>query len=133
MPTFVDMTIDSDQMLRTLNRLADNSQAVARASTAAGLSVLANACRQQSPGSVKEECGWFIRNDGERVWGRAGLMRFPKQGDGQNGPHGLFLTIGTRYIVARHFIENALRGAAPRARAAAKRAAERKIAKLARQ
>lgn len=134
MSAFVDMEIKGgDELLKQLNVLANSSQAVSRAAIGAGCSVLANACRAASPGSVKDECGWFLRTEGDRVWGRAGLMRFPRPGDGPDGPHGAFLTLGTKYILARRFIETALKSSRQQAIAAAKRAAERKVAKLANQ
>ncbi len=74
-----------------------------------------------------------MRVFGGDVIGKAGLMEFPSR-DGQKirgrQPHGLFIDGGTRYIVARHMIRNALRSAQPRAAAAMERAANRKIEKL---
>ena len=129
---FVDMDIKGgDELLKRLGVLSDSSVAVSRAAIGAGCSVLANACRAASPGTIKKECGWYLRTEGNRVRGRAGLMQFPRPGDGQDGPHGAYVTLGTKYIIARRFIENALKSARPQAIAAAKRAAERKISKLA--
>lgn len=129
---FVDMEVTGgDEIMKRLGSLEKQSKAVSVAAVSAGLGVLSNAAKQASPGTIRREVGRYIRSNGDVVWGRAGLMQFPRQGDGQHGPHGVYLDQGTKYISARQFIGNALRGASGRAKAAMKRAAERKIAKLA--
>ncbi len=106
-------------------------KAIAMSAGYAGLGVLAKACRDAAPGSIKKEVGMFVRVSGNRVWGRVGLMKFPRPGDGQNGPHGVYLDQGTKFIAARHFIGNAISSAMPAARNAMQRAVQRKIKKLA--
>jgi len=129
---FVDIELTgSDDIMSRLGILEKQSKAVALAAVSAGLGVLASAAKQASPGTIRREVGKYIRSSGDVVTGRAGLMQFPRKGDGQNGPHGVYIDQGTKYIAARGFIGNALRGASGRAKAAMKRAAERKIAKLA--
>lgn len=129
---FVDVDVTgSDDIMRRLGFLEKQPKAVAISAVSAGLGVLASAAKQASPGTIRREVGKYIRVNGDVVWGRAGLMQFPRKGDGQNGPHGFYLDQGTKYIAARGFIGNAIRGASARARSAMKRAAERKIEKLA--
>jgi hypothetical protein len=129
---FVDIELTGgDDIMRRLGILEKQSKAVALAAVSAGLGVLASAAKQASHGTIRREVGKYIRSSGDVVTGRAGLMQFPRKGDGQTGPHGVYLDQGTRYIAARGFIGNALRGASGKAKAAMKRAAERKIAKLA--
>jgi len=131
---FVDMIVTGgDDILKTLGILEKQSKSVAVSAVSAGLGVLASAAKQASPGTIRREVGKYIRTNGDVVWGRAGLMQFPRPGDGQHGPHGVYLDQGTRYIAARGFIGNALRGASGRAKAAMQRAAERKIQKLSNQ
>ncbi len=103
-----------------LSRLSDGSPRIARAAVNAGLRVLAAEVKTNAPGTIKREVGWYSRMDGGRAWGRAGLMQFPRQGDGQNGPHGVYVDQGTKFIQARHFVGRALSAAMPRAIQAAK-------------
>ena len=129
---FVDMeATGGDDLMKSFVMLEKQSKSVALAAVSAGLGVLASAAKQASPGTIRREVGRYIRSSGDVVTGRAGLMQFPRPGDGQNGPHGVYLDQGTKYIAARGLISSALRGASGRAKAAMKRAAERKIAKLA--
>lgn len=131
MPNFVDMKFDDKGLMEKLDAMGQAGDSVSRVAVGAGCGVLAKACKAASPGSVKQECGWYIRRNSNGYFGKAGLMQFPQRGQEGRGPHGLFLTIGTRHIVARHFIENALKSARGRAIAAARRAAHRKISRLA--
>jgi hypothetical protein len=123
----VDQLIDRVAVLSK----PESAKSVSMAFTYAFLGVQAQACRDASPGSVKQECGKFVRVSGIRVWGRAGLMKFPREGDGQNGPHGVYLTLGTKFIRARGFIQGALQGSQARAIAAGKAAAQRRVNRIA--
>lgn len=113
-------------LLRELEGLEEHAPAIARAAVGAGLSTLAKAARTAAIGTIKDEVGWFIRQETSRIWGRAGLMQFADPGE-KDAPHGLFLDVGTRYIIARHNISKAMADAIPRAIKASQRAAERKI------
>jgi hypothetical protein len=121
-----------DQLLDKVAMLSkpESAKSVAMAFTYAFLGVQAQACKDASPGSIKQECGKFVRVAGTRVWGRAGLMKFPRPGDGQNGPHGVYLTLGTKFIRPQGFIEGALRGSQSRAIEAGKAAAKRRVERL---
>ncbi len=109
----------------------ETAKAVAMSAAYAGLGTLARACRDAAPGSIKQEVGMFVKVSGNKVWGRAGLMKFPRRGDGQDGPHGVYLDQGTKFIAARHFIGNAINSVMPVARNAMQAAVQRKIKKLA--
>lgn len=109
-----------------LMALAKQAPKIARAAVSAGLSTLSKSAEAASPGSIKNEVGWFVRQDGSRAWGRAGLMQYPDKEDKGKKPHGAFLTRGTKYITARHFIERALqRSIVPAGRAMRRAAASR--------
>lgn len=117
------------ELSRKLKRLARGGPAIARSAVSAGLATMARAARKASPGAVKKEIGFYIRRKGDAVTGRAGLMQYPHRNKGK-GPHGLFLDIGTKYIVARHMITNALRESRPLAMKAAEKAARNKLNKI---
>lgn len=119
-------TIDAN-----LSRLARGGVSIARASVSAGVGVLASSARNAAPGSISQEVGSYVRVTGETAWGKAGLMRFPRPGDGQNGPHGVYVDQGTKFIQARHFIGRAIQSALPRAIQAASSAAARVAQKIA--
>lgn len=108
-----------------LRRLANAAPAIARASVGAGLSTLAKSAKRAAIGGIKQEVGWYIRRSGNKAWGRAGLMQYPERG--QQGPHGLFIDLGTKYVTARHLIGAALGRAMPAARRAMERAAQSRI------
>ncbi len=112
------------------SRLIRSSPAIARAAVSAGLSVLAAAAKEAAIGTIKQEIGKYVRPTSSGAWGRAGLMQYPHRGDGQNGPHGIFVDQGTRYIQPRQFIGRALSAAAPRAIQAAKNAGFRTAKKI---
>lgn len=120
------------ELQRKLTRIGQGGTDIARASVAAGLSTMARAARRASPGTVKTEIGFYIRENGDVVSGRAGLMQYPRRGV-KKGPHGFFLDQGTRYIAARHMISNALSESIPKARTAMERAAARKLQSFIRQ
>lgn len=115
-----------DKLTKELEGLEEHAPAIARAAVGAGLSTLARAARNAAVGTIKTETGWYIRQQTNRIWGRAGLMQYANPGEA-DAPHGLFLDLGTKYITARNNISKALIDAAPRALKAAERAAERKI------
>lgn len=121
-----------DALLEQITNLQrpEAARSVALAFTYSALSVIERACKNAMPGSTKQEVGKYVRVTGDRVWGRAGLIRFPRQGDGQNGPHGVYLDQGTKFIPARRYISTAISGAMPSALEAGKRAAQRRIDKL---
>lgn len=121
-----------DATLRKLTEISDGERSIAVASVSAGLRVFAQASRDASPGTIKDETGSYLKIAGKKVWGRAGLVKFPRRGDGQDGPHGVYLELGTKFISPRGFIRSALQSAMPSARAAMRRAAEQRIAKLSR-
>jgi hypothetical protein len=114
----------------TLVAIEKASKAIAISAVAAGLSVLARAAKSASPGSIKNETGKYLKVAGDKVLGRAGLIRFPRPGDGQNGPHGVYVDQGTKYITPRRFIASALTAAKPAAVAAMELAAKRRLDRI---
>lgn len=115
-----------------LSRLSKGGIIIARAVVASGLSVLKSAAVAASPGTIKNEVGMYVRTSGNLAYGRAGLMQFPRVGDGPHGPHGVYLDQGTKHIQARHFIGRSMSAAMPRAVQAAKLAGYRTAQKIAR-
>ncbi len=113
-----------------LSRIESQQLSIAKAAVSAGLNVMARAVRDASPGTIKQETGRYMRVSGGKVTGRAGLMRFPRKGDGQDGPHGVYVDQGTKYITPRRFAAAALRASESRAKAAAVAAVKRRIEKL---
>lgn len=113
-----------------LSRLIRGGPGISRATVNAGLQVLSTAAKAASQGSIKGEVGWYSRILGGVASGVAGLLRLPRRGDRQGGPHGFFLDQGTKYIPARHTIGNALNAATPRAIQAAKNAGYRTAQKI---
>lgn len=118
-------TIDAN-----LSRLGRSGVLIARASVNSGLNVLSTSAKNAAPGTISREVGKYVRVTGETAWGKAGLMQFPRPGDGQNGPHGVYVDQGTKFIQARHFIGRAIRSAFPRAIQAASSAAARVAQKI---
>lgn len=116
-----------DKFQARLAKLRDGEAAVERAAVVAGCIVMLDACKAAAPGSIKQECGFYVRRNSDRTIGQVGLMKFPRRGDGQNGPHGIYLEHGTKYIAARRFIRSALQASRARAEVAMRQAAQRKI------
>lgn len=117
----------SNEFQARLERLKQHETAIERAGVKAACVVMANACRNAVPGRIKQEIGFRVKAVGDHVEGRAGLMRFPRSGDGQDGPHGVYVDQGTRYIAPRNWIKTALRSARAAAVAAMRRAIKGKI------
>lgn len=113
-----------------LLRLSESAASVSRSVVRTGCAVLASACRNAAPGTIKQEVGFFVRTSGKTSTGRAGLMRFPVRGQSR-GPHGLYVDQGTRYITARRFISQALGASRGRALAAMRRTANLRIQSIA--
>lgn len=122
--------VDDLQRRLALLQSPESQKAIALSVTYSGLGVIERACRNAAPGSIKQEVGKYVRVSGDRVWGRAGLIKFPRPGDGQNGPHGVYVDLGTKFITPRRFTENAISGATSTAIQAMKHAAARKIDKI---
>lgn len=118
------------QIMAKMQRLADSQTEIARRAVVAGTSVVAKACRDASPGTVKREVGSFVKVEGDAVVGRAGLMKFPKRGQKGKGPHGVYLEHGTKFIAARHFIASAIASSRSRAAVAMEDSIERDIETL---
>lgn len=124
------MAIDGmNQMLANMRRIAKGANGVAGAAVNAGLNVMAASAKSASPGSISQEIGKRRgRSEQNIVRGVVGL------GVGAaariKNPHGHFLTAGTKYIVARHFIRRAFEASAASAFQAMKRAASRRLSKL---
>ena len=116
-----------DKFQARLQSLMNSEASIERAGVRAGCVVMANACRAAVPGTIKQEIGFHTTREGKRTVGRAGLMRFPRRGDGQDGPHGLYVDKGTRYIAPRHWIRTALQASRGAAKAAMARAIKRRI------
>lgn len=115
---------DLREHLATLKR---NGPAIGRAAVAAGCAILAEAAKGAAPGSTKTEIGFYLRGRGGKTTGRAGIMQYPTAGQ-PNGPHLIFLETGTKYILARHLIAEAMRQAMPRALRAMTGNARKRIA-----
>ena len=110
----------ADAFLKRLSDLQSDGKAIARAGISAACQEMAKACESNSPGSIKDEVGYSVKNKGDEVVGRVGLVKFPRRGQ-KNGPHGVYLERGTKFITPRKFIEQALRSSRPRALAAMRR------------
>jgi hypothetical protein len=121
----------ADRLQQRLTAVADGEVQISRAGVVAFCVVSSNACKSGSPGSISRECGFSVKTVGGKVVGKAGLMRFPRKGDGQDGPHGVYVDQGTKFIRARHFIRQALDSSRARAMAAMRRATKAKIKQLA--
>lgn len=124
------MTVElrgADKFQERLAKLRDGEASIERATVVAGCIVMSDASKAAAPGSIKQECGFYVRRNGDRAVGKVGLMKFPRRGDGQNGPHGIYLEHGTKYITARRFIRSALQASRARAEVAMRQAAQRKI------
>ena len=120
---------DAD-LLAKIEAIEKSSHVLAKSALYAGLGTLASAAKNASPGSIKQETGFRVYKTADPPKGYAGLIRFPRRGDGQNGPHGVYLELGTKFITARRFIATALRGAIPRALEAMRQAAERRVQRI---
>ncbi len=114
------------QLMAKMQNVADAQMKIARRAVGAGTGVMVKACRDASPGSVKNEVGRSIRVEGDVVTGKAGLMRFPKKGQSK-GPHGVYLEHGTKFIAARHFIRDALASSRNAAAIAMEKSVQRSI------
>mgnify|MGYP003450950817 CR=1 FL=1 len=119
------------KLSKRLKALSQGGQEISRQSVRAGCSVLAAACTAAAPGTIKREVGFSVKQVGAKIVGRAGLMRFPRRSDGQNGPHGVYLDQGTKYITARRFIAAALRAGRSAALMAIRRSAKARIRRIA--
>lgn len=117
-------------LLKAIDDLERGAMPMAISVVSAGTTVFKRAAVDASPGTIKSEIGRYLKIVGKRVTGRAGLMRYPKRGDGQNGPHGYYVDQGTKFISARRFIGPAMRRAIPAAMVAMQRAAERRVARV---
>lgn len=117
----------SNEFQAKLERLKQNATSIERAGVRAACAVMANGCRDAVPGRIKEEIGFHVKTEGDHVEGRAGLMRFPRRGDGPDGPHGIYPDQGTKFIAARNWIRTALRASRSRALAAMRRAIKGRI------
>lgn len=126
------MVTGADKLQARLDALQREGAKIAAASVRAGVNVLASAARDAVPGTIKEEIGSYVRIEGNRVRGAAGLMVFPRNGRLVRGlrPHGVYLEKGTRYIAARHMIARALRAAQSRASTASQRVGVTKLSQL---
>lgn len=121
-----------NEFVDKLKALKQSSPEVERAAVVAGCAVMASACRQASRGSIVNECGFRIKEEGGKVTGRAGLVRFPRRGRKGRQPHGVYLTLGTKFYAAERFIQSALASSQQRAIAAMSRAAKGRIRAIAR-
>lgn len=110
-----------------LTVLEDSGASIAKTAAAAAVDTLKKAAVAAAIGTIKREVGGFVKQVGDEVIGRVGLMAFPKRGQKGKGPHGIYLESGTKYIVARHMISMAMDMAIARALDAAERAAEKKM------
>lgn len=117
----------ADEFQKKLASLKKGGVSVGFASVGAGCAVMVDAMKAEAPGSTKQEIGMSLKRRGDVIRGRAGFVRFPKSSDGQNGPHGVYVNSGTKYITARRFIEKARRSSQARALAAMKMSGKKRI------
>ena len=108
-----------------LDGLANSGVEIAKSSSWAFVRVLKQAAVAAAIGGIKREVGGYVRQQGQNFISRVGLLAVPVRG--QRGPHGVFVELGTKYIVARHTISIAMDVALARAMDAAASAAEKKI------
>ncbi|MBS0207231.1 MAG: hypothetical protein JSS49_30510, partial [Planctomycetes bacterium] len=93
-----------EELLRNLEKLQRGAPSIASAAVGAGLAVLGNAATAASPGQIGLEIGRSRKRVGLKVRGKVGL----EVGNATAArPHGHFLALGTKYIVARHFLRTA--------------------------
>lgn len=120
-----------EQLSAKLRGIAGAGNEIAAAGTVAALVVMGNAAVATSPGTIGNEVGVSLSkpNDGV-VSGKVGLG--VGKGSRVRNRHGRFLTAGTKYITARHFIRRALEGSVGPAAAAMRRAVKSKLESLAR-
>lgn len=109
---------------RNLQRLQQSALSIAGAAVAAGLGTLQRAGQDASPGTIKLEFGKRRKRVGTKVVGKVGLEVGRVR---SKRPHGHFLTLGTKYIVARHFVRTAFESAVSRLQAVMQRAAARRM------
>lgn len=117
----------ADKFQRKLAALQSGAGEIGRSVAIAGGVVMKDACKAAAPGSIKNEVGMSVGGQGEKTVVRVGLVKFPRRGDGQNGPHGIYLERGTKFIAARRFIQTALRSSRGRAIAAMRAAGKKRI------
>ena len=118
------------ELLAAIDDVKRGAVPMALSVVSAGTTVFRRAAVDAVPGTIKREIGRYLKINGKRVTGRAGLMRYPKRGDGPDGPHGYYVDQGTKFITARRFIGPAMRRAIPAAMLAMQRAAERRVARV---
>lgn len=108
-----------------LEGISGSGVSIAKSASWAFVGVLKRAAIQVALGNIKKEIGGYVKTRGEQLISRVGLLAMPVRG--RRGPHGVFLELGTKYIVARHTISIAMEAALTIALDAAERAAEKKI------
>lgn len=123
-------TTGSDKIHSTLQKLIDEQTRIALFPVLAGTSVFVRACRSVSPGTTANEVGRSVKASGPVATGRAGLMKIPKRGQKGKRPHGMYLTLGTKFITPRHFIENALASSRAAAASAMVRSVDTTITRI---
>jgi hypothetical protein len=117
---------DVSELQDALDDVSSAGVEIAKAASWAVVGTLRKAAVSAAIGTIKREIGGYVKQVGEQVISRVGLMQFPKRGQ-KKGPHGIYLETGTKYIVARHMISMAMDVAISRALDAAERAAEKKM------
>ena len=123
---------DDFELTHTVAVIGKHDKAVAWAAVRAGLRVYLRACKSVVRGSIRNEVGIYRLAQSEKiVQGVVGFKRFPRLGDGQNGPHGVYLEHGTKYIAPDHAVANALTTSRGAALAAMRAAIEKKLQQLA--
>lgn len=123
-------TTGVDAVRARMLRLQESAGSISRSIVRTGCAVLASACRNAAPGTIKQEIGFHVETSGKASTGRAGLMRFPRRGQ-TNGPHGIYIDQGTKYITPRRFLAAALGSSRGRALAAMRRTANLRIQSIA--
>jgi hypothetical protein len=116
---------DISAIQEDLNDVAGSGSDIARSASWAFVGVLKRAAVNVALGNIKKEIGGYVKTQGEQLISRVGLLAMPVRG--RRGPHGVFLELGTKYIVARHTISMAMEAALAIALNAAERAAQKKI------
>lgn len=123
---------DIQELTHTIEIVGRYNRSVAWAAVRAGVRVYLRAIKAVVRGSIRNEVGVYsMGKKGGGVEATVGFRRFPRPGDGQNGPHGVYLEHGTKYIAPDHAVANALMATRGAALSAMTIAAETKLEQLA--
>lgn len=107
-----------------------NSFRLSKAAVLAASKTLVDAAKKAVKGSVVKEVGRRAAIKGEKAFAKVGFVKFPRKDDGQDGPHGVYLELGTKYIDADHAVASAIVSNRNSAIESAKHAVKRELENL---